>query len=54
MLLGQPLPLLQRITHLLPYVPDPEGFLPGVRRHGVEAWVWIEEGGPVYLVGAIA
>lgn len=28
-------------------------FLPGVRGM-VWAWVWIEEGGPVYLVGAIA
>lgn len=54
MLFGQPLPLLQRITHLLPYSLDPEGFPPGVRRHGVEAWVWIEEGVPVYPVGATA
>lgn len=34
MLFGQPLPLLQRITDLLPYSPDPEGFLPW----GKKAW----------------
>lgn len=42
--MGNPFPFCKGSLISFPYSPDPEGFLPGVRRHGVEAWVWIEKG----------